>query len=286
LTILKYYVIFKVIPTTFILLKILLEKLVNEFSKKIFFLYPYDLVEQLLIKDIITHQYEAYIIKDHTAAHHLLTQKKQYNNSILLLNFNKYLKNLNWNNYIDSFKNNPVSKEILIKGFSHTPKETLHEDLHNHLIPCQVDNSPNSYDDLKTKVLTLLESQNAKGQRKYIRIQCNNKYQASCSIKYNNNIYLGEIRDISIVGLSCIFYEYTNLIKGTIIKDLQIRLNGKILKCSAKHYGYRIQDNKEIHILLFEPMLKDIGEFINSFLYRFLQEKIDQETKQILIQAN
>lgn len=252
-------------------------------AKKVIFLYPYDYIEQELIKDIVQSQYEAFSINDHVVARDIITNLKDYNNSILLLNFNKRLKNNMWPHYIESIVSNPVTQNVLVKGFTYQAKEAHDKTLHDYLLPCQLDNSPFNYQKIKKIVFDLLEKHQARGKRQYIRIKCDNKYQASCSVKYKNALFLGEIKDISTVGMACVFYENTNLIAGSIVNDLQIRLNGKILKCTGKLYGIRESLNN-LHILLFDDKNRKIDEFVSNFVYRSLQEDMKSIIKQYPLQ--
>lgn len=242
----------------------------NSDSRRIFFLYPHHETETRIIKDIITNEYEAFLINDHAAARRLLTE---LNKSLIFVNVDKTLKHNNWDEYIKEIEQINSIQNVMVGTIA---KETRKIDPYKSLSTICV-SFDNGIDICSRSILEVLEKNNARGKRKYIRAKCDDTYRASFSIKLHNTIHVGIIHDISTFAMACSFQGTIDVAPDTYVNDLQIRLEGKVYKLAGKIIASRNENN--LYIVMFDydsyPAAKEhIQIFIFNALQRALREKI------------
>ncbi len=244
----------------------------NSDSRRIFFLYPHQETETRIIKDIITNEYEAFLINDHAAARKLLTE---LNKSLLFVNVDQPLRHSNWDEYIKEIDQINSIQNVMVGAIA---KETEKIDPYKSLSSVCV-SLENGIELCSKSILELLEKHNARGKRKYIRAKCEEMHRASFSIKIGDAIHVGIIHDISTFAMACSFQENIEIKADTCFNDLQIRLDGKVFKISGKAISSRNENNICIIMFKYEnhPAVKEhIQMFIYNALQRALREKIKE----------
>ena len=73
-------------------------------------------------------------------------------------------------------------------------------------------------------ILKTLEANEAKGRRKYLRIDCWQHRNTELNVKLGEKLCGGRIKDISSVGMAFIFDESQDLNKNTMLNDVQLKL--------------------------------------------------------------
>jgi CheY-like chemotaxis protein len=253
------------------------DKKSNIFETKIFFLYPQSIIQNQLINEIIKNEYAAYILNDHKKALHLL---EKYSNSIMFINIDAVLSDAEWKKYIADIQNDPRFINTRIGIISHIGDEKKEEYyLMQLMVSCGFVKMKSSFNESLEIILKVLEVNEAKGKRKFVRVKCSDLENVSCSLKINNTIYKGKIIDLSSTGMAFSFLnENETFIKeNTQIDSIQLLLKGKICHMSGTVKGERPQGDNIIYVIIFEKPKDDESNKIHDFIFRALQDEINKE---------
>jgi hypothetical protein len=126
------------------------------------------------------------------------------------------------------------------------------------------------------KLYAILQSIGAKGRRKYIRVNTESETNATINIPRHGMFIKGVIRDVSVVGLSCVFSEDPDLEKNSLCKDMQIKLQSTILKAEGIVFGTRLNEKQKIYVFLFTQRTDpDMKTRIRKFNQSVLQSQMD-----------
>lgn len=245
---------------------------INTVGKKILFVYPNKPVLDNIVPVLLGHGYEPYILDDHNHTEKICYY---YKNSIVFFNIDQTIRKSSWGDHIKSLKSNESFGDLnfgiiseqepdpIITAFGDLPfNMACLSFLHGADFCCQV-------------ILNFLEKTNAKGNRKHVRVKCDNIYHASFSIKQSNHIIAGKILDISIVGMAGVFSDSIDLRPGSFIKDLQLRLMGSILNLSGKVAGMRESNGVMIYVIMFDPIKEPaVQHKVIMFISHMFQESI------------
>jgi hypothetical protein len=243
-------------------------------GKKVFFVYPTTPVQQQVVTELVQQEYEIYIAKDHAR---LARTLKKYPDSVLFINIDDRMSSQDWEKWINGILT--ALPEIKIGVFSNNTDEELKnkqiKDLH---ITCGYRTSKFDMSKTATEILDTLKNLNVKGRRKYLRSTIIKENAATVNMPHDGTFINGEIRDISVVGISCSFTLDPGLRKGTLYKDVQIRLQGQLLKVEAVIFGSRSEDGMNIYVMLFTQRIDpEVRVKIRKYIQQDLQGKMDSE---------
>jgi len=130
------------------------------------------------------------------------------------------------------------------------------------------------------KISETLEGLNVKGRRKYLRASTERETTATINMPHDGNFINGTIKDVSVVGISCVFEQDPGLKSKTLYKDIQIRLQSMLLKAEAVVFGSRTEYGNTIYVLLFTQRISpDVRTKIRKYIQQNLQHKMDSELK-------
>ena len=245
-----------------------------ENCKKVFFLYPQSVIQDQLISSLLKNEYEVYFLKDHRKAAGIF---KRFNNSICFINIDDGLKEKEWEDYIKNLRSDPeiVGLQLGILSYNNDP-DLMQKYLMDIGVECGFVQLKLGVKQSKEIILKVLEANEAKGRRKYIRVNCENDDQITMNFDYKEKSYNGQIIDISSVGLACQFYDTIPIDNKSALSKIQLNLKGSLVQTDGIVLGRR-SDNENILILLFNPRLKE-NELskVQNFLHKALQKKMDK----------
>ncbi|MBN2545980.1 MAG: hypothetical protein JXB50_09290 [Spirochaetes bacterium] len=256
-----------------------LKMTVCSLGKKIFFLHPNQVIEEIA-RELIRYEYEIYLLYDEKSALELF---KNYENSILFIYIDEGLSEKEWESYIRSIQADPeLSKKVDIGVLTYKRKDETSEILLSDIgIKCgYIQINLFSKESLNI-FLNILNINEAKGRRKYLRIKCDDNY-ISFNIKTNNpsnfdgnDLIKGSIIDISSFGMACKLdinlYDYFNL--NTKYNDIQLNLRGFNCKVSAT----AIMKRDNLIIFKFDENIgNDNKDKIYNFIYKELQKELEK----------
>jgi hypothetical protein len=241
-------------------------------GKKVFFLYPHSVIREELINEIIYNEYEVYFLKDHEDAKRLF---RKFPNSIVFINIDEGMTEPEWENYIRGLISHPETADLKVGILSYNPDEELKEKYLLEVgVHCGVIKLKLGLTESAKIILKVLEVNEARGRRKYVRARVDHDPKATFNIRYEDEMVKGQILDISSVGIACKFDTPRVIEKNTILSDIQLQLRGKIVKVSGIFIGVR-EDNPAVHVIVFSPN-QDLAYKmqIHHFIHQSLQSSI------------
>jgi len=241
---------------------------------KIFFLYPNTSIQNQVIPELIQHEYESYAVKDHNR---IMRALKKHPDSIVFVNIDEKLSAIEWEKWIGAVIS--TLPETKFGVFSSNKDEEFHKKFNKNNIVTYgfYDLKPDMRKNIGL-ILELLELNHARGKRKYLRACIDNDHNATINLPFGGEFINGMLRDISVVGTSCVFKTNPALTKNTLIKDIQLRLQGILLKVEAVVFGSREDNGEKLFVLLYTARTTpEVRTKIRKYIQQNLQSKMDQE---------
>jgi len=246
-------------------------------GRKIFFLHPSATLQNTIISELFHQEYEVYVVKDHAALRRAL---HRYSNSVVFADIGEHLAERDWEIWIRGVMNAPETKNTLIGIVSANSDEALQKKYLNTIkVPCGYTVIKSDINNSIKSICEILKSVDAKGRRKYLRASTQAD-KTTINLPMNGTFINGTIKDISAVGVSCTFERDPMLNKNALFKDIQIRLQGVLLKAEAIVFGSRMEDYQKIYVLLFTQRVDaQVHTKIRTYIQQNLQGKLDAELK-------
>ena len=245
-------------------------------GKKIFFLHPSALVQNQVVSELAQEEFEVYVIKDENKIHHAL---KIYPDSILFANINEAMKESAWVEFIQKIQKSNETASLNI-GIIASSNEENTKRKYTELIKlnCGYTVVKSDISAAIKQLAATLNSVNAKGRRKFIRMVINKEANAIVNLPMNGTFINGSIKDISVVGFSCVFPEDPELKKNSLFGDMQIRLQSQLLKAEGIVFGSRKDGSEEVYVFLFSQRTdQSVRAKIRKYIQTYLQNKMDGE---------
>jgi hypothetical protein len=129
-------------------------------------------------------------------------------------------------------------------------------------------------------IMSVLQAVNAKSRRKYIRATVENEPNTTVNLPWGGEFVNGQIKDISVVGISCTLETNPEIPKNTLFNDIQIKLQSSLLKVEGVVFGSRMEGSEKIYVLLFTQRNDpDVKSRIRRYIQQNMQGKIDIELR-------
>jgi len=252
----------------------------NEFvGKKIFFLYPTVTVQNKIIPELVQQEYEVYIAKNKDTIRRVL---RNYHGSIVFVDINEQMKENEWETWITAVKNAPDTKDTYIGVVTANDDEQTKRKYLLSIKVCGYTVLKFDLDKAIAHLIEILQVLDAKGRRKFIRATTTKESNVTLNLPYNSRFINGQIRDISVVGISCTLEDNPDIPKNTLIKDIQVKLQSSIIKIEGILFGSRTEGEgyEKIYVLLFTQRIDpDVRIKIRKYIQHNLQSKMDNELK-------
>jgi len=249
----------------------------NSLGRKVFFLHPSALTRNRIIDELAQEEFEVYVIKDDLKIKQAL---ELYPNSILIASINETMKENAWIELIQSIHDNPLVGKVDI-GFiaSSSDEETKKKYTELFDFNCGYAIVKSDVEKAIKQIVVILNNANAKGRRKFIRL-VTDKENTTVNLPINGVYKNGNIRDISIVGFSCAFDVDPGLSKNGFYGNIQLKLQGQLLKVEGIVFGFRSDDNEKVYVFLFTKRVDgEIQTKIRKYIQTNLQNKMDEGLK-------
>lgn len=240
-------------------------------AKKVFFLYPHSVVQGQMIDLLIQSEFEVAVLNDHQKAMRLINK---FPGSIIFINIEEHLSSEDWEvlirNIVQGESVHKTSVGVVVYNSDQKLAERYLIDIG---IPCGFIQLKLGLTDSTKIVLKALIANEARGDRKYVRVKCP-VGKTTLNIKEHSGQIKGEILDISSAGLACIIDQ--DVENGTEFEDIQLSLRGSIMHTAGKVMGKRsIEDGQQISVIMFEDISRETKGKIYSFIRKTLQGEID-----------
>jgi hypothetical protein len=247
-------------------------------GKKIFFLYPSAVVQNRIITELVQQEHEVYIAKDKDSLRQVL---RKYPDSIVFVDKKKKMPEKEWEAWIVAVMNAPDTKEVSIGIVTSNDDELIKRKyLLAHKVACGYTLLKFDLDKAIKHIFEVLQNVEAKGRRKFIRATTGSESNTTVNIPMHGMFINGEIKDISVVGISCTLEGNPEVSKNVLVKDIQIKLQTSLLKVEGIVFGSRMEDKERIYVILFTQRVDpDVRTRIRKYIQQNLQAKMDVELK-------
>jgi len=247
-------------------------------GKKIFFIHPAVFVQNEIISEIIQQEYEVYIAREEDKLRKVL---KKYPNSIVYASIDETLSAEKWEAWIRDIMGNEATRSVQMGILSTTNNEDSKR-LYINTLTVPAGFISVKFDKLKVikTILDFLDAAAAKGRRKYIRTDTRGETMTTINVPHNGEFITGEIHDISVVGLSCVFSQDPELAKNSVLHDIQIKLQSTLVKAEGIVFGSRGDEAEKTYVILFTSKVDAPARAkIRTYIQKHLQTKMDAELK-------
>jgi len=245
-------------------------------GRKIFFLYPTGSIINQIVAELGQMEYEAYIARDHSK---LLRALKKYEDSIVYINLDDKMPETEWEKWILTIRS--TQPQVDIGVFTGNNDEELKTKYIEKLkVNCGYFALKQDMHKAPEQLIEVLDKMDVKGRRKYLRASAEPDSNTTMNMPFNGGFVNGVLRDISVVGFSCVFETDPNLAKNSLHKGIQIRLQSTLLNTDAVVFGSRTdpETNEKIYVMIFTQRVETESKAkIRKYIMANLQAKIDSE---------
>jgi len=235
-----------------------------DFGTKIFILYPNTFIRNEIVIPLIDREYEIYLFEDHNLISKI---NRRFKNAILFINIDQKLTASQWEKLI------VTNRDIKIGVLTYNDNQNMEMKYTKMLkVPCGYTALRQRPDEIVGKIAGILDSYNAKENRKFIRTRFENT-ENLISFVFSENKKTGYIYDLSSVGMTIIFNKAFKIEKHKVINDIQLNIKESIITISAVFLGIRkLDDGKVLYVFIFD---KSVKKMIRSRL-RLLINRVNQ----------
>ena len=246
------------------------------YGRKIFFLNPSPSIEADLIAPLRRDEYEVYIIENFRDAKNVLRQNPR---SILFADIDSQLSVPEWFNFIQSFKREDSLHQILVFTLSSKlkPTEAAVFRKFSSVDDCVLDLTLGAQT-IAQQVNEMLSRHNAKGRRKFLRVDLSFDKNSSMFWNYSGQIHEMHFCFLSSVGMAVkVPPSLVNLKveKGFELKGLTLKLGTHQTEASAQVFALRRTFVETVWILLLaEDTTESVKDQIRDYVFQVLEERV------------
>jgi len=247
-------------------------------GKKVFFLYPPSVIRESVIAQLLENEYEIYFLRDDASIARL---PSKYTDCIIFINIDEGRNESEWEKWVRELQDHEETARIGIGVLSYNNDEELRRKyLMNLGIQCGFIQLKLGSEPSTRILLETLKANEAKGRRKYLRAACDDDPLSSVNIAIDGSFAKGAIKDISIVGMSCVIDGNPPLPKNSLIPDMQLKLHGILLKVRGVVFGSRPEGGERVYVILFTPDTDGASKMkIRQFIQSTLQTEMEATLK-------
>ena len=251
-----------------------------KFGRKVFFLNPPLSFDKGIIEPLRDEEYEIYVLPDIPTTKPILLENKD---AMLFINIDHTMTFKQWFNYILSFREDPVLRTIFIGVVSERATTSDQQLFLEHLtLQCGFQIISSSTAILLKNFQKILELNGAKGNRKYIRLDCKDINVVSACFINDNKLYEIQINNISSVGFACTFDERSAPLfkENAVFNNISFTFGRTTIVCPS--VVFRIMDSTAV-FLFTNAMPLRYKEAIRKFIHTVLIKKFDIHAKNTMM---
>lgn len=239
-------------------------------GRKVFLLNPPSVVQEELIDIVLAAEYEVYLLHDAARA---LNVFQRFPESVVFVNVDSPLKDEDWEQYVSQLMELGISVGVL----SYNSDRALAEKYLMEIgVQCGFIALKLGLQESARTMLRVLEANEARGRRKYVRAQPPTDSRVGFNVDLPNGSVSGEILDISSVGMAVRFNSPVDLKPNSLLSDIQLKLKATLVRTDGVVLGAR-DDDRSVYVVLFRFRKQETKprQQIRAFIHRSLQESID-----------
>jgi hypothetical protein len=247
-------------------------------GRKIFFLYPSAFVQNQVISELAQDEFEVYILKDEAKLRQAIAM---YPNSIVFASINETMKEDAWDKLIRTIMGSPENDSVKIGIIASVHNAELkNKYLEQYKVQCGFTVIKSDFAEAVKELINILNGVDAKGRRKFIRIIMDRDAKTTINLPMNGTFVNGIIKDISVVGFSCVFDEDPKLTKNGLFDNIQIRLQSQLIKAEGIVFGSRMDEEEKCFVILFSKRTDPSAKTkIRRYIQTTLQHNLEKELK-------
>jgi len=242
-------------------------------GRKVFFLYPHSVLNEDLLVEILSSEYEVYSLRDHEAAARIA---EKFAGSIFFVNIDEALRESQWEAWIRRLISQPSTASARVGIMTYNPDPALaRKYLMDMGIPCGYIQLKLGTAEGKAIILRTLAANEAKGRRQFVRARCSDPRKASLNVTVRGSHLTGQILDISVSGMSCRFDAALRLRPHEVLDDVQLRLRGTLCRLAGTFAGAPHGETDRFLLMFRTPLTDEVRSKIHRFIFLSLQEEMD-----------
>jgi len=247
-------------------------------GKKVFFVQPNSVIQKEMVAELIRQEYEVLLISETSRAKRLFTL---YPDCLAFLNLDEGLTEEGWETFVTEVQADPALSGVKLGILTYnTDPKLARKYLMDHMVPCGFIKLSLGLAESTSIVLKVLEANEARGRRKYLRVHCGEN--TKLNLKTDKGMVEGRIIDISSVGMACTLKSSMELKLHSVLESIQLQLKGSLCLVSGVVMGSRpLEDGSgKAYVVLFDPKTPPVQrEKIRGYLQWALQSSIEAELK-------
>jgi len=247
----------------------------NDVGKKVFFVAPNSVVQKEMMADLVHQEYEVHLVPDVTKAKTLFAK---YPDCIAFLNIDDGLSEEGWEAFIREVQADPVLQRVRLGILTYnSDPELAKKYLMEYRVPCGFIKLTLNRGESTAIVLKVLEANEARGRRRYLRIQCRENTRLNFRDAWG--LIEGRVIDISSVGMACVLDPDKAWAKHSVIESIQLKLNATVCMVNGIVMGSRRLERQEnLYVVLFDPKTAQAQrDKIRNYIQWSLQTAIDAD---------
>jgi len=250
----------------------------GSFGKKVFFLHPSALVQNQVVSELAQEEFEVYILKDEAKLRQALDM---YPDSIVFASINETMKEDAWDKLVRTILGDPDNNSIKVGIIASVNNEEIKKKyLEQYKVQCGFTVIKSDFNEAVKRLIEILNGADAKGRRKFLRFLIDKDTKTTVNLPMNGTYVNGLIKDISVVGFSCVFDVDPNLTKNGLFDDIQIRLQSQLVKAEGIVFGSRMDGEEKCYVILFSKRTDpSVRTKIRKYIQSSLQHNMEKELK-------
>lgn len=244
-------------------------------GKKVFFVLPHEIVREHIIQILSDNEYEVYTLTDQNKLDAIVNK---FPDSIIYVNIDGTLTENEWKAYLKTLITAHPGLQVGVLSSRVSDMALVNSYIMDVGITCGMILLRQGVKESSDNMLKVLEVNEARGRRKYLRYPCGYNEHITLNLSLYGKQRVGNILDISSVGLSCCFDEPIDLSKNELMKSVQLKLNGVLITTDCVMIGNRNDSGTTIYVLLFRihPDKASLKSKIRGFIHNSLQKNLDK----------
>jgi len=171
-------------------------------GRKVFFLGPTVHMQNQIMDELTQQEFEVYAIKESAR---LTRFVKKYTDSVVYVNLDDNTSKNDFEKWIDTIRTAVPTVKLGVFTSS-TDEEYKNKYLVKLHVECGLMNLKLDMNRAAQKISETLDKLNVKGRRKYLRASIEKEENATLNMPQDSGNFInGVIKDVSVVGISCVF---------------------------------------------------------------------------------
>jgi len=222
----------------------------GDYGIQVFFVQPNSVIQKIMVAELIGQEYEVYLVGSVSNAKKVFVRHPV---ALAFLNIDEGLSETDWLTFVKDVHRDPALRGVRLGILTYNDDPRLAEMYLMDLgVPCGFIKLSLGLEASTKTVLEVLEANEARGRRKFLRVHCGDK--AVLNFVTDLGMVEGRIVDISIVALSCTFNPDRNWPNHSVIDSIQLKLRGSHCLVKGIVMGSRPgPDGETVYVLIFDP---------------------------------